>query len=87
MLRSIVVVDLLGLENLTNAFGITSMFFGLGSFIGVPVAGVIYKYTGNYDGSFIFSGCSILLSGLLFIPLRRISNWETNRKRNVSFKP
>lgn len=38
-LRSIVIVELLGLEKLTNAFGLLLLFQGIASIIGAPVAG------------------------------------------------
>ena len=38
-LRSIIVVDLLGLEKLTNAFGLLLLFQGVAATIGSPVAG------------------------------------------------
>ncbi|KAJ8969646.1 hypothetical protein NQ314_001648 [Rhamnusium bicolor] len=54
VLRSIVIVELMGLENLTNAFGVTTMFYGLASFAGVPIAGVLRNSTGKYEASFLF---------------------------------
>ena len=41
-LRPIVLVELLGLERLTNAFGLLAMFQGLAFCIGSPIAG-LYK--------------------------------------------
>lgn len=38
-LRSIIVVDLLGLEKLTNAFGIILLLQGIAAVIGSPLAG------------------------------------------------
>lgn len=40
-LRSIIVVDLLGLEKLTNAFGILLLFQGIAAIFGSPLAGKI----------------------------------------------
>lgn len=79
-LRSIVIVELLGLDRLTNAFGLLLLFQGLASIIGSPVAGMFYDATGSYDASFYISGSLILLSGLLGIPLRRLSEWEKRKK-------
>lgn len=42
-LRSIVIVELLGLDKLTNAFGLLLLFQGLASIIGSPVAGNFFK--------------------------------------------
>ncbi|GIY91825.1 monocarboxylate transporter 14 [Caerostris extrusa] len=79
-LRSIVIVELLGLEKLTNAFGLLLLFQGIASIIGAPVAGMFYDLTGSYDAPFYISGTLILLSGLLGIPLPYLSNWENKRK-------
>lgn len=38
-LRSLIAVDLMGLEKLTNAFGILMMFQGLAAVVGSPIAG------------------------------------------------
>ena len=38
-LTPVVLVDLLGLDALTNSFGLTLMFQGIGAVIGPPIAG------------------------------------------------
>jgi hypothetical protein len=38
-LTSVVLVDLLGIDRLTNAFGLLLMFQGLATLIGPPIAG------------------------------------------------
>ncbi|GFO07844.1 monocarboxylate transporter [Plakobranchus ocellatus] len=38
-LRSIIMVELMGLERLTSAFGLVIMFQGISAFIGAPIAG------------------------------------------------
>lgn len=38
-LRSILMVELIGLDKLTNAFGLVTMCQGLSAFIGAPIAG------------------------------------------------
>lgn len=79
-LRSIVAVDLIGLEKLTNAFGILLLFQGLAAAIGTPIAGMFMDYTGSYDASFYLSGGLILLSGVICYPLNSIKKWEESRK-------
>lgn len=46
-LRSIIVVDLLGLDKLTNAFGILLLFQGIAAVIGSPLAGKIGNILGQ----------------------------------------
>ncbi|KAK6641289.1 hypothetical protein RUM44_012998 [Polyplax serrata] len=82
-LRSIMVVDLLGLENLNNAFGILLFVQGFGSALGSPIAGAVREATSNYSASFYFSGILITLSGVILFPLKAVNRWE-KRKRNKS---
>ncbi|XP_044266124.1 monocarboxylate transporter 5 [Tribolium madens] len=69
-LTSVILVDLLGLERLTNAFGLLLLFQGIASLIGPPMAGALYDATLSYDPGFYLSGITISLSGviLFFIP-------------------
>ena len=43
-LTSVVLVDLLGLDKLTNAFGLLLLFQGIASVIGPPIIGKKYSY-------------------------------------------
>ncbi|KAJ8716545.1 hypothetical protein PYW07_003172 [Mythimna separata] len=78
-LRSIVVVEYLGLERLTNCFGLFLLFQGLGALIGAPIAGMLYDATASYAVSFYVSGGFILLSALMCYPINRINRWEKAR--------
>ncbi|XP_020297380.1 monocarboxylate transporter 12 isoform X2 [Pseudomyrmex gracilis] len=79
-LRSILVVDLLGLEKLTNAFGLLLLFQGVAATVGAPIAGAFMDATGSYDASFYLSGSLILLSAVICYPLKRINTWEKKRR-------
>jgi len=76
-LTSVVLVDLLGLDKLTNAFGLLLLFQGIASVCGPPIIGALYDSIGNYDAGFYFAGVMIFLSGamLFFIPMlqRRVA--------------
>ncbi|XP_058802122.1 monocarboxylate transporter 3 isoform X2 [Phymastichus coffea] len=78
-LRSILVVDLLGLEKLTNAFGLLLLFQGLGATIGAPLAGAFKDFTDSYDASFFFAGTLIVLSAAICYPLKKINNSEKSK--------
>lgn len=78
-LRSIIAVDLMGLEKLTNAFGILMLFQGLAAVIGAPIAGAMYDATHSFDYSFYFAGGLITLSAILCYPLTIVNNWEKRR--------
>ncbi|KAI1278106.1 Monocarboxylate transporter 9 [Halotydeus destructor] len=77
-LTSVILVDLLGLEKLTNAFGVLLLFQGTACLIGPPIVGWLYDLTGSYSPGFNFAGASIALSGLMlfFVPVveRRCSS-------------
>lgn len=82
-LRSIIVVELLGIDKLTNSFGLLILCQGLSTFIGSPIAGALFDATGNYLASFYLAGAVILLSGLICLPLRRLSRWEKARDEKI----
>ncbi|KAL3886819.1 hypothetical protein ACJMK2_026787 [Sinanodonta woodiana] len=60
-LTSIIICDLMGLEKLTNAFGLLSMARGIAGIVGPPLAGAVFQSTGNYDVSFFLGGGMFLL--------------------------
>ena len=70
-LTSIVLVDLLGLDNLTSAFGLLVLFRGISSMVGPPVAGSVIDATvdsdGNvsYDVAFYLAGALLVVSSLI----------------------
>ncbi|KAJ8912077.1 hypothetical protein NQ315_000583 [Exocentrus adspersus] len=78
-LRSIVVVDLLGLEKLTNAFGLLLLFQGVAAIIGAPLAAAFMNATGSYNASFYLSGSMLLASAIMCYPLNWINKWEKRR--------
>ncbi|KAG5678545.1 hypothetical protein PVAND_008212 [Polypedilum vanderplanki] len=63
-LTSIILVDLLGLEKLTNAFGLLILFRGVAAIIGTPLAGAIYEATQSYDIPFFTAGALFGLSAI-----------------------
>ncbi|XP_045485559.1 monocarboxylate transporter 4 isoform X1 [Pieris rapae] len=63
-LTSIILVDLLGLDKLTNAFGLLILFRGAAAIVGSPLAGAVYDATKNYDASFYMAAVFFLASTL-----------------------
>ncbi|XP_015510230.1 monocarboxylate transporter 9 isoform X2 [Neodiprion pinetum] len=61
-LTSIILVDLLGLDKLTNAFGLLILFRGAAAIVGSPLAGAIYDATENYNISFYMAGFFFFIS-------------------------
>ncbi|CAK1555410.1 unnamed protein product [Leptosia nina] len=80
-LRSILVVEYIGLEQLTNCFGLFLLFQGLGALLGVPIAGALMDLTKSYDISFCVSGGFLLLSAVMCYPVDYISRWEKSRNK------
>ncbi|XP_055841839.1 monocarboxylate transporter 5 isoform X2 [Episyrphus balteatus] len=73
-LTSVILVDLLGLDKLTNAFGLLLLFQGLASLVGPPIGGFFYDITGSYGPAFVLAGVMICISGLILFaipPLQR----------------
>lgn len=60
-LSSIILVQLLGLSQLTNAFGLLILFRGSASMVGAPISGSIYDATQSYDISFYSAGALLFV--------------------------
>lgn len=86
-LTSVILVDLLGLNKLTNAFGLLLLFQGISSFLGPPIAGWLYDALNSYDPGFIVAGVTIAISGvILFVipPMQRcLARSHRNKNKNV----
>lgn len=61
-LTSIILVDLLGLDKLTNAFGLLILFRGAAAIVGSPLAGAVYDATGSYDIPFFMAAAFFAIS-------------------------
>ncbi|GJQ77081.1 hypothetical protein Trydic_g23652 [Trypoxylus dichotomus] len=90
-LRPILIVELFGLEKLSNSFGILMMFYGMACLMGIPIAGLIYNLTNSYDIPFLFASSSIIISGILLIPIptllkRERRKAERKRRRLMQLK-
>ncbi|XP_050348609.1 monocarboxylate transporter 3 isoform X2 [Nymphalis io] len=83
-LRSILVVEYIGLEQLTNCFGLFLLFQGFGALLGAPIAGALMDMTKSYEISFYVSGGFLLLSAVMCYPVDYISRWEKSRNKLAS---
>ncbi len=61
-LTSIILVDLLGLDKLTNAFGLLILFRGAAAIVGSPLAGAVYDATNSYDIPFFMAAAFFAVS-------------------------
>lgn len=71
VLQSILVIEAVGLDNLTVAFGYLQLMQGVSTLTGTPAVAWIKDQTGNYNITFYVSGAFISLAGacLLLWPL------------------
>ncbi|XP_014280635.1 monocarboxylate transporter 13 isoform X2 [Halyomorpha halys] len=78
-LTSVILVDLLGLDKLTNAFGLLLLFQGIASFLGPPITGWLYDATKSYTVGFIFAGAMMSLSGIMLFAVPTIQRCIARR--------
>ncbi|KAG8181256.1 hypothetical protein JTE90_013027 [Oedothorax gibbosus] len=80
-LTSIILVEMVGLDRLTNSFGLLSLFRGTSSILGPPLAGSVYDWTGSYDIPFYLAGSLLISSGICTFLLRWIDQRPEADKR------
>lgn len=85
-LTSVILVDLLGLDKLTNAFGLLLLFQGIASFMGPPMAGWLYDITLSYNPGFILAGSTIAISGVMLFAIPPMQRYLA-RKQASSTAP
>ncbi|XP_072936960.1 monocarboxylate transporter 12 [Epargyreus clarus] len=79
-LTSVVLADLLGIEKLTNAFGLLLLFQGIASLLGPPLAGLLHDKLHSYAPGFYVAGGTIAVSGLMLFVIPIVERRQ-NRKR------
>ncbi|XP_006819840.2 monocarboxylate transporter 12-B-like [Saccoglossus kowalevskii] len=65
-LHYVVVKDSVYKEHFTGAIGLDLTAFGLGCFVGIPIAGKLYDIFGSADVAFYCTGISALISAIVF---------------------
>ncbi|VDL72221.1 unnamed protein product [Nippostrongylus brasiliensis] len=86
-LTSIVLSDLLGLEKLTNSFGLLVVARGIASLAGSPFAGLVYDVTQSYSAAFFFAGFVIVVSGLISCAIPFVHKWKRSHGANEGDDP
>ena len=81
-LTSIVLVDLLGLDNLTSAFGLLVLYRGVSSMVGPPVAGAVFDATQSYDSSFFMAGGFLICASLISFAAQILQRRKTSSRRD-----
>ncbi|XP_044750798.1 monocarboxylate transporter 9 [Coccinella septempunctata] len=80
-LTSVILVDLLGLDKLTNAFGLLLLFQGIASLVGPPLGGALYDILLSYDYAFYLSGATIALSGTMLFVIPAVQRYLANKTK------
>jgi len=65
-LTSVILSEMIGLQKLTNAFGLLTMFRGAAVIAGPPVAGLLYEQMNDYDVVFNIAGVAMIAAGVIF---------------------
>lgn len=74
-------MDLLGLEKLTNAFGLVILFRGFAAFLGSPLAGIMYDMTNSYDLPFYMSSAMFACSATSSLLVPCVKSYLDKRKK------
>uniref|UniRef100_T1GDJ5 Major facilitator superfamily (MFS) profile domain-containing protein n=1 Tax=Megaselia scalaris TaxID=36166 RepID=T1GDJ5_MEGSC len=82
-LTSVILVDLLGLDKLTNAFGLLLLFQGIASLAGPPLAGWISDQTGSYTPGFLLAGIMIIISGVILFLIPPLQKYYAKRNKVI----
>ena len=79
LLRATVLVELVGLENLTSAYSWLAFSKGVAGIIGTPIAGAIYKAAGSYDIPFYVGGSFFILGSLIGFACQYLHKKQTQK--------
>lgn len=82
-LTSVILVDLIGLDKLTNAFGLLLLFQGIASLIGPPIAGSLYDMTQSYLPGFFMAGVTIAISGFVLFAIPPMQRHLARRQQQI----
>ncbi|CAF3642419.1 unnamed protein product [Rotaria sp. Silwood1] len=89
-LTSIVLVDIVGIDKLSDAFGVLLLFIGIATAIGTPVVGAMRDAFSHFARPFlwpylIFGGCTVVSGVMLFaIPLLQRKKSTNNQMQTDS---
>ncbi|XP_026275540.2 monocarboxylate transporter 9-like [Frankliniella occidentalis] len=79
-MKSLILVDFLGIERLTNSFGLLLMFQGFAVMIGPPMSGWIYDMTQSYDYVYIISGSLLFIASVLPYLMYPLTTYELKKE-------
>uniref|UniRef100_A0A183BN68 MFS domain-containing protein n=1 Tax=Globodera pallida TaxID=36090 RepID=A0A183BN68_GLOPA len=83
-LTSVVLVDMVGVDRLTNAYGLLLFIQGIATFFGPPLAGKLFDLTKRYDWTFGLCGGCLFISGVMLFVVPMFSK---NQQQKENGKP
>ncbi|KAL3848133.1 hypothetical protein ACJMK2_019010 [Sinanodonta woodiana] len=78
-----ILISLVGVDRLSQAFGLASFFCGIGYSLGPPIAGLLLQHTKSYTWSFTLAGTAMLMGSLLGM----VSSWTGSGSKEISRLP
>ena len=78
--KSVVIVDILGVANMSNSFGLLIVFQGLGTLMGPPLSGAFKDHFGSYDEAFYLGGGCMVVAGFMMILSNIFLKLKTKRR-------
>ncbi|XP_045207947.1 monocarboxylate transporter 14-like isoform X2 [Mercenaria mercenaria] len=85
-MRTIVLADHLGIEQLTQSFGMVAMFQGVAFLTNAPLAGYLYEKFSSYLMPFSFAGGMYFLSGIFCLALLCVDHGKSRRDEEIIIK-
>ncbi|XP_072142321.1 monocarboxylate transporter 13-like [Dermacentor andersoni] len=79
-LSSVVVVDMVGLDRLTNAYGLCLLCLGVAALVGPPLNGWVHDVSGSYAPGFILAGVSMYAAGVVLIGVPYLQSRKARRR-------
>ncbi|XP_064454797.1 monocarboxylate transporter 10-like isoform X1 [Ornithodoros turicata] len=85
-ISTVFIVDLVGMDHLTNAYGLSLLSLGVAALVGPPINGWIHDITNSYVPGFMFAGVMLYGAGVLLISVPWLQNRTVKQqRRRVSF--
>jgi len=82
-LTSIVLVDLLGIQQLTNAFGLLCLLRGVAAIVGPPLAGSVFDATQSYDVPFWLAGMFLFIAAAISFLIPCVRRFLRRRENKI----
>ena len=74
-------VKMIGLQNLTNGYGLIIFVQGLACLVGVPIGQQLVAFSGKYEFPFFYAGFVIIFGAILLVLIKPIAHCELKQKQ------